>query len=344
MNVVQIDPINDSRWLTFLEATPGAPIFHHPAWLNVLAETYGYSPVCLAATEANSVVGVLPLMEVRSWLTGNRAVCLPFSDSCAVVVRDEPALRALLHCSEELRKARGWKYVEIRDAVASIGFRTTARYKRHCTPLGGDPEALFRTFKKTQVQQSILKAEKLGVVVERRTDSEALRALIHLNALTRRRHGVPPQPDSFFLNIGRRMLEAGLGFIGTATLDGRILTAALFLHWKNAIVYKYSASDERARSVQASHAVIWDAMRWGCEHGFTLLDLGRSDLTNEGLLQFKRGWGSQESDLIYVRLGASTNDRTSDSPRTLERLRPVISRIPLPILKLIGRRVYAHIG
>jgi len=140
------------------------------------------------------------------------------------------------------------------------------------------------------------------------------------------------------------MLEAGLGFIGTATLDGRILATALFLHWKNAIVYKYSASEERARSVNASHAVVWDAMRWGCEHGFTLFDLGRSDLTNEGLLQFKRGWGSQESDLVYVRCGASVNDRASDAPGMLQRLKPAVSKIPLPILKFVGRKIYAHIG
>ena len=139
------------------------------------------------------------------------------------------------------------------------------------------------------------------------------------------------------------MLEAGLGFIGTATLDGRILATALFLHWNKTIVYKYSASDERARSVKASHAVIWDAVRWGCDHGFTRLDLGRSDSTNEGLLQFKRGWGSQESDLLYTRLGAGINDHAS-TPGKLARLKPAISRIPLPILKFLGRRVYGHIG
>jgi CelD/BcsL family acetyltransferase involved in cellulose biosynthesis len=344
MNVFQIDPIADARWLTFLENTPGASIFHHPAWFEVLRETYGYLPVCLAATEANSFVGVLPLMEVKSWFTGNRAVCLPFSDTCGALVKSESALQALLQYSKELRKHRGWKYIEIRDPILSDGFRMAIHYKLHLTSIGNDSEALFKTLKMTQIQQSITKAQKLGVLVERRTDGEALHRFIYLNALTRRKHGVPPQPDSFFRNISKKIFESGLGFIGTATLDGQIIATALFLHWNNTITYKYSASDERARSAKASHAILWDAMRWGCEHGFTLFDLGRSDLTNEGLLQFKRGWGSQESDLIYVRHDANINDYVNNSPGMLEHLKPLISAIPLPLLKLVGSKLYAHIG
>jgi CelD/BcsL family acetyltransferase involved in cellulose biosynthesis len=343
MNVVQIDPFADARWLAFLEGAQGASIFHHPAWLKVLRETYDYSPICLAAIEADSLVGLLPLMEVRSWLTGNRAVCLPFSDMCGAVVQNESALRALLRCAEELRNDRAWKYVEIRDSGVSDRFGTVARYKLHRTLLGGDPEALFRTLSQ-QSRRKLRKAEKVGVSVERRTDPEALRAFIQLNALTRRKHGVPPQPDSFFWNIERIILKAGLGFIGTATLEGRIVATAVFLHWKNTIVYKFGASDEEALSAAANYSVMWDAMRWGCEHDFSLFDFGRSDLRNEGLLQFKKGWGSQESDLIYVRCGASIEGRTSDSPGKLERVKPIISRIPLPILKLVGRKVYAHIG
>lgn len=343
MNVVQIDPLADPRWLTFIESTPEASIFLHPAWLRVLSETYAYKPVCLAATDDQSVVGLLPLMEVRSWLTGSRAVCLPFSDACGAVVRNESAIRALLLFSEVLRNQQGWKFLEIRDAVVSPGFRSTARYKLHRMVLGADPDPLLSTFNQ-QTKRSLKKAEKARVVVERRADPEALRAFIQLNALTRRKHGVPPQPDSFFWNLGSEILDAKLGFIGVAILAGRIVATSIFLHWNNTIVYKYGASEELALSAGANYAIMWDAMRWGCEHGFTLFNLGRTDPTNEGLLQFKRGWGSQESDLTYVRSGARVDDRTSDSSGMRERLKPFISRIPLPILKLVGRKVYAHIG
>jgi len=343
VNSVLIDPAADPQWLSFLGSAEDASIFHHPAWLTVLGETYRYTPVCLMASDDGRAVGVLPLMEVRSWLTGKRAVCLPFSDACGALVRDESALRALLHVADELRNERRWSYVEIRNSVVPDGFTPSGHYKRHVTDLRRDPETLLQTLNQ-HARRKLRKAETSGVRVEQRTDDEALREFIRLNALTRRKHGVLPQPDSLFWNIQKRLLEPGLGFLGVATLDGRIVAANLFLHWKDTIVYKYGASDDRAAASAAGYAVMWDAMRWGCEHDFTRFDFGRTDVTGEGLLQFKRGWGSREMDLVYARRSDTMNGIERSEPGLQDRLKPLISRLPVPVLKLIGARAYPHVG
>lgn len=53
--------------------------------------------------------------------------------------------------------------------------------------------------------------------------------------------------------------------------------------------------------VPSNHGILWDAIQWGCENGYHTLDMGRSDLDGEGLLKYKRSWGTTESDLTYVR-------------------------------------------
>ena len=343
MNVFQVDPFADSRWLSFLEKAPGVSVFHHPAWLKVLHDTYGYAPACLMAAEADRSRGVLPLMEVRSWLTGHRAVSLPFSDTCGPIADGEPAARALLEAAEDLRRNRKWRYVELRDSVVPDGFGPSARYKLHVTDLVRDPEVLLKTFNQ-HTRRKLRRAEAMGVQVARRSDDEALQAFIRLNALTRRKHGVLPQPDALFWNIQKHLLKPGLGFLGVATLDHQIVAANLFLHWNRTIVYKYGASDDRALPAAANYAVMWDAIRWGCQHDFSVFDFGRSDLDGEGLLQFKRGWGSQELDLVYARRSAPATGDVSGQPGLQERLKPLISRMPLSILKLMGRRAYAHVG
>ena len=343
VNVFQVDPFADTRWLGFLEKAPGVSVFHHPAWLGVLRDTYGYAPACLMAAEADRSCGVLPLMEVRSWLTGKRAVSLPFSDTCGLIADGEPAARALLEAAEDLRCNRKWRYVELRDSVVPDGFGPSARYKLHRTDLVRDPQALLKTFNQ-HTRRKLRRAETMGVQVTRRSDDEALRAFVRLNALTRRKHGVLPQPDAFFWNIQKNLLNPGLGFLGVATLDRQIVATNLFLYWKGTVVYKYGASDDRALPAAANYAVMWDALRWGCQHDFSVFDFGRSDLAGEGLLQFKRGWGSQELDLVYARRNAPLKDEVSDQPGLHERLKPLISRMPVSILKLIGRRAYAHVG
>jgi CelD/BcsL family acetyltransferase involved in cellulose biosynthesis len=343
MSAFLIDPAADARWLRFLDSAAGTSIFHHPAWLQVLGETYGYAPVCIMASDDAGAAGALPLMEVRSWLTGNRAVCLPFSDTCGAITRSEEARRALLGFADTLRGERRWQYVEMRDSSVGDGYVPAARYKRHVTRLQRDPDALLQTFNQ-HARRKLRRARAMRVRVERRADDQAIAAFIRLNALTRRRHGVLPQPDSLFRSIQQHLLGRGLGFLGVATIGGEIVAASLFLHWKDTIVYKYGASDDRALPSAANYAVMWDALCWGCEQGFTWFDFGRSDLAGEGLLQFKRGWGSEEQDLVYARRSDAATTRANDEPGLQERLKPLISRMPLPLLKMIGVRAYPHVG
>ena len=41
-HVVDIDPVADSRYDAFVHAHPDALIYHHPAWLEVLAKENGH--------------------------------------------------------------------------------------------------------------------------------------------------------------------------------------------------------------------------------------------------------------------------------------------------------------
>ena len=44
-------------------------------------------------------------------------------------------------------------------------------------------------------------------------------------------------------------------------------------------------------------------IRWACENGYRELDFGRTDLEQDGLREFKRGWGAEESPLHHTYAG-----------------------------------------
>lgn len=79
-----IETFQDPTWMKFIEQHTSASIFHHPLWIKVIEETYGYPSFTFGVFEDHRLVGILPLLEVRSFLTGTRAVCLPFTDHCYV--------------------------------------------------------------------------------------------------------------------------------------------------------------------------------------------------------------------------------------------------------------------
>jgi len=116
----------------------------------------------------------------------------------------------------------------------------------------------------------------------------------------------------------------------------------VFLLFKDTVYYKFGASDEAHLVHRPNHGIMWDAIRWAGGEGYRVLDFGRSDLDGEGLIKFKRGWATEESDLRYYRTPASTAGEKNTG--VLEKMKPVFQRLPVPVLKVIGKVLYEHAG
>jgi CelD/BcsL family acetyltransferase involved in cellulose biosynthesis len=344
VEVIPIDPHKDPRWLTFLTEHPKATIFHHPVWFQVLEEAYRYRPFCRAFVREGNIVWLLPLLEVRSVLTGNRGVCLPFSDVCQPLAQDDEVTSTLGATCHDLVSERRWKYLEIRDFLQHPHAIGSTRYKYHITPLERDSDKVFHTFKRTSVRQTIGKALRNGITVERRRDPEAMEELFHLMGFTRRKHGVAPQPASFFRAVYKHIIAQNHGFLYLSRYQNKTIAAGVFLLFKKGIFFKYAAADEELLHLRPYHPLVWEAIKWGCENGYEFFDFGRSDPANEGLVEYKRGWGAQESDIQYVRFGTGEGKSSGTLVRVQERFAPVMRKLPVLIVELIGRVLYRHMG
>jgi hypothetical protein len=80
-------------------------------------------------------------------------------------------------------------------------------------------------------------------------------------------------------------------------------------------------------------------IRWACEAGCRELDFGRTDLDQEGLKQFKRGWGADEVPLHHTYAGMEP----PGDGGALRLLAPVIRRSPPSVGRLFGA-LYRHFG
>jgi lipid II:glycine glycyltransferase (peptidoglycan interpeptide bridge formation enzyme) len=212
----------------------------------------------------------------------------------------------------------------------------------HTLELEPDSDSVFGRFKKTRVQQSIQQAEREHVVVRRGTGRSHLNAFLRLHAMTRHRHGVPVQPSRYFHSLWEELLRRGLGFVSIAYVGSRPIAASVFLCWNATVTYKYSASDPSYWQCRPNHAVLWDAIRWGCERGYRSFDFGRTDAWNRGLRAFKSGWGSLESPLVYSIVGGSPG---RDGPGVGDRVASVVIRkTPRIVCRALGELLYKHVG
>jgi CelD/BcsL family acetyltransferase involved in cellulose biosynthesis len=340
-----IDPIADPAWTRLLERSPGAGPFHHPHWLALLSEQYGYAmeAVCAEDEEGELVAG-LPVAHVSSRLTGRRLVALPFTDLCPPVVAAGASMAAHMTLGAALDRSRR-RYglaLEVRAPYLDVpgGWRGRS-FLHHTLALERDIGAV-EARATPQIARGIRKAQREGVEIEFGTDRDALDRFYRLHLHTRRRLGVPTQPKRFIRGLAG-LLDAGLGWVALARRGEATVAGAVFLSFGGTVVYKYGASDARHLRARPNNLLFAAAIRRACAEGAHTLDLGRTDLDNPGLARFKRAWGAEERTVSYVVLGDDHGDgaRVSGVPAPMG---TVIRRGPPVVGRLIGAAFYRHAG
>jgi CelD/BcsL family acetyltransferase involved in cellulose biosynthesis len=333
-------PLWDPAWMRFVESCVDAGPFHHPAWAEMLAESYRLEAFALVVrSPEGAVTGGLPMIAVargrrRRWIS------LPFTDWCGPLLSRGTTREGFAAALDRVRRANGLVRLEVRDAIGNGRGYDRAEGFRHVRALGPDADAVFADIGKRR-RRGICKAEREGVSVRRIEGPQDLRrSFYRLHVLTRRRLGVPVQPVRFFELLWSRLLARGLGFGLVGQRDGVPIAAALFLHHGGQLVYKFSASDWDLRHLRGTDAVIAQALRWGCGHGCRALDFGRTETGNEGLRIFKASWGAQERPLSY----ATFADRPPRPRRdaSLRATKAVIRRSPPWVARAVGFMGYRY--
>lgn len=327
------------RWIRFISEHQSATIFHHPKWLSVLKDTYGFRPfLATVVSKTGDILAGVPIMEKRGLWGKNRWFSLPFSDHCEPLSqKDEYPMfmtLQLLRLSEE----KGISDVELRwDYPGLPNLHKTSRFILSRLSLPTEPSDLAKRIKSKHFRQ-IEVAYKKGVEVKWGTEEKDLSAFYDLHCQTRRRLGVPVQPWKFFKKLFESIIQTGNGFLLLSMKGNKYLAAALFLHWNKTLTYKYSASAKEATHFYAIDPIIWTAICWGCQNGFLWMDLGRTEVENQGLRKFKHRWGAEEIPLSYSH--SPHAPQSSFQERLLPLFSVLLKRSPVWFCKLSGRMLY----
>lgn len=343
----QIDVLNPSEgaeWDRLVLSHPDASFFHAAAWARVICQTYRHRPLYFScATPGGELAALVPLIEISSPLTGRRGVCLPFSDFCGPLVFTENGLNLV---EEELRRVteqRAWKYFEIRGGNGAQSSAETAEvFYGHKLNLAPDVETTFARFG-SSTKGAIRQALKSNLNVEVMGTRAAVEEFYRLHLRTRRRHGIPPQPLSFFMNIYEFVVKAGLGFVVLAREGVQAVAGAIFFRFGRQAIYKFAASDPSYGRSRGNNLVLWQAIKHFAESGVQMLHFGRTVLSNEGLRRFKLSWGAEEEKLGYYRFDAAQARWIGSRQREGELHKRIFQALPLAVNRLVGTIVYPHL-
>jgi len=286
----------------------------------------------------------VPIMELKSFLTGKRGVSLPFTDFCDPILNDGVNPQDLLNSINEYGEKAGWKYVEFRGGNKLFPFSLpSCTYLGHTIDLAKDEGQIFSGLRDS-TRRNIKKAVKEGVKVQISQSLDSVQEFCRLNSISRKDHGLPPQPYYFFKKVYEHILANNFGFIVLGSFEGKAVAGEVYFQLKEKAVYKYGASDKTFQHLRANNLVMWEGIRECIRRGCTILSLGRTDLNHEGLLQFKRGWGATEQQINYYRYDLKKGSFVLGSSKVSGFHNKIFRNIPIPLLNRLGSILYKHVG
>lgn len=295
MNIVQCDGTWQERWQDFVMRAPGASFYHRFEWQEINRACFGHRCAYLTAVDGDRVVGVFPIVQVKSRLFGNIGCSLPFVNYGGPVGETSEVVAALLDAGREVANEWRVEYVEIRSRGYLGDELPAAEHKVSMTvDLDRDPETLWKAFK-TDHRKDIRKGYKNGMTA-RLGGVELLDQFFAIFCESWRDLGTPVYSKSYF----ERILAAfGAAVRICVVYHGEEPAAAAFdgMHagtgegmWLGTRA-KYRRSD-------AGYILYWELLKASCEQGLQRYHLGRSSVQSGGEV-FKRKWNARPEQLYW---------------------------------------------
>jgi serine/alanine adding enzyme len=347
--LVTINPLSDARWDDRLESFAGAGIYHRQCWLRVIASSYPQAePVAFALENESGITAALPAFVVRSRLTGNRIVSLPFTSYCNPLYTEPADCSALVNAAIGSLQLHHASFYELRTLEAlPDGARALKKHAYHMTHilnLEGGFDKVRRGISSNIVNNK-KKAEKAGIRVRQAVTDQDLRAFYTVHAVTRKKQGFPIQPYAFFRNMVDFMGPSDHVRILLAELEGKVVAGIVLFCFKSRVSYEIGASLPEYLEARPNHLLLWTAVETACAEGRLSFDFGKSPPDNPGLVEFKRRWGAECYECPYYYYpdiaGLMAVEQKSLKHRAM---RYLYRQAPLSVAQLLGRGIYRHLG
>ncbi len=322
-------------WARYAERAPGGTLFHHPDWCETVQAVFGHRPVHRLALRDREVVGVLPLIEVRSILAGKLLVSVPYGTYGGILSDDETARRALASEAMQLADQCEARSLELRSPSGGIeGMAADERYVRFVRQLPLRVEELA-TYLPRKARAAVRQAQaREGLTVQH--DSALLRTVWQLYARSMRRLASINYPYRFFQGLVERLGRRA--WVTVVWRDRRPVAGLLSFVFRDTVYPYFVGVDERVRCTGATNFIYFALMERAVRAGLRRFDFGRSRKDNTGSFRFKKNQGFEPQTLGYQRYvpaGRTPPDLTPGNPR-FSLARRVWPRLPLGLTRPLG--------
>ena len=298
--------LDERLWREFVHNHPDSQIFHTPEMFQVFARTEGYQPTLWAAVEKDDQILALLLPVEITLMPGlarrftSRAVVYG-SVLCAAGEPGRQALGSLLQAYQREIKGR-LMFTELRNLTDLTDLQPTLNssgfireeHLNYLIDVKRTPDEIWQSIR-SNARRNINKARKSEVVIEPVTCAEQVSLAYRLLQDTYQRLQVPLAHATLFQSAFDILSQPGLLRMLVAKLkDTPIGVMTLLLH-KGIVYYWYTGVLREYASFRPNDLLVWHALEWGSQNGFSVFDFGGAGKPDEeyGVRDFKAKFGGQ---------------------------------------------------
>ncbi len=342
IEIEKIEGCGDEAIREYLLCNPNTLIYSEPRFIKLVAEHLDASAFWLLARKEGYLVGALPFL-VKQGLLGPVYNSLAYYGSNGSVIQAKP--------NESVKEKLIQSFYQEAGASGAVSATIITNplecdadfFENHTKcflrderigqithfPALTSPDDLMTCFQNPR-PRNIRRALKEGVVVQAGHE-EALGFLYDTHVANMSAIGGLPKKREFFDSISGN-LEPGHWKVYTATLRGQPIAALLLFYFNNTVEYFTPVIVEEYRNTQALALVIYTAMKDAIKVGFKNWNWGGTWLSQGGVYDFKKRWGTSEYRYYYY-TKLYVPEVTNCSPAYLQEQYPGFFVFPYKYLK-----------
>ena len=334
-------PGQEAEWDAFVDSHSEATVYHASAWRDIAKRIFGHDSYYLAARNGQrEIVGILPLVRLRSRLFGDFCVSLPYVNYGGAVARSTEVAEALMHRAVAMAEQLGSRHIEFRDMrtrVSQWPVRTDKVIMELALPESA--AALWARFD-GKLRAQIRRPTKEGAVAAVGR-AELLPEFYRVFARNMRDLGTPVYPRQFF----SRILETHeASAIAVVRLRDEPVAAGFLLGFRERLEIPWASSVGSHNRLGVNMLLYWEALQVAIDRGYRIFDFGRSSVGG-GTYRFKAQWGAEPRQTYWhywMRDGRSLPQLNPSNPK----YRMAIlawQHLPLAIANRIGPMIVGNL-
>lgn len=290
---------NLQEWNDYVDSNAAACIHHRAEWRTILLQSYGHEAHYLCARDANQrMVGILPLILIKSRLFGNKLVSMPFFQRGGALA-DSPFIeQELMQAAATYGLQAKLDYVEFRDDTRHQHLPVLAATQTHkvnmVLALPETQQTLWQSFSaKLRAQINRPQREKPAIFIGKKEHLNDFYAVYSRNM---RDLGSPVQSKLFIANILSHFPHNS--WLIVIKLHQRPVAAGFLLGFGNTLEIPLASTLRKVNPLSMNMLLYWEILKFAITQNYSQFDFGRSS-KNAGTYRFKQQWGAKPKQLYW---------------------------------------------